>query len=102
MAAIFRTTVCGTYGGIQIYRDEGQTVLVDGEVFVRMQHGTIIPADAKWAPTQDAADRIALPELERWAAMLTLEITAIKSRPLPAAAAAHDTAAGRAHAGVAT
>lgn len=101
MATMYRTTVCGSYSSIDVHRDEAETVIVEGMLFVRLPYGTMLPCDARWAATQAEADQIALPELERWRAAISSEIDAIKNRPLPAAAATHDSAAGRAHAGVA-
>lgn len=101
MAKVFRTTVWQSSETVSIHRDTGETVVVEGDVFVRLPHGTMIPMDIRWQYDERSADLQALPDLERRAADVRRLIEAMR-RPLPAEAAAHGLAAGRAQAGVAT
>lgn len=103
MATVYRTTVWQSSENVSLHRDTGETVVVEGDIFVRLAHGTMVPMDLRWQYDARSADLQALPDLERRAAELKSAIDSItKNRPLPAAAAAHGQAAGRAHAEVAT
>jgi hypothetical protein len=100
MATVYQTAV--SVAADDYYRNTGETVAVDGVTYVRPRHGTyMVPMDEHWHPTQAAADECAAIELEKRIGQIREKVNELR-RPLPAAAAADHSAAGRAHAGVAT
>jgi hypothetical protein len=102
MAQVFRTTIHGYFNNISFFRQRGETLMVGEELFARAQHSQMLaPMDTRWSSTQDGADQAAIAELERVKSTIDALIETIR-RPLPAAAAADSSAAGRAQAAVAS
>lgn len=63
MATVYRVSVLDR-SKPDLWTDTGETVVVEGEQFVRMQHGTIIPRDDKWHYSLEEAKRSVIPELK--------------------------------------
>jgi hypothetical protein len=102
MAQVFRTTIHGYFNNIGFFRQRGETLMVGDELFARAEHSQMLnPMDSRWSSTQTEADQSAIAELEALKATIDGLIEAIR-RPLPAAAAADSSAAGRAKAVVAS
>lgn len=102
MAQVFRTTIHGYFSDIGCFRQRGETLMVGDELFARAEHSqTLAPMPGQWCYTQDEADQAAIAELERVKTKIDELIETIR-RPLPAAAAADSSAAGRAKAVVAS
>lgn len=83
-----------------IYRISGETVVVDGTTYVKRPYANDLESADRFHPTQDMADQVAATKIHQQIARLNDVLR--KLRPLPAAAAAHSSAAGRAQAVVAT
>lgn len=99
MAQVWKTHVNHQDGSI--YRFTGETISVDGMTYVKRKHLSELQPVEGWQPTEAAADGVAAVEVQKRIAMLTATVAELL-RPLPAAAAADSSAAGRAHAAVAT
>ena len=92
MAKVYRTSVF-QYGGREptIHRDTGETLLVEGEPFVRLAHSTLVPMGADWLHDQRAADCVAVNDLLVRRALIDAlidDLTAVPGRsgcPHPAA-----------------
>lgn len=84
----------------EIYRFSGETVVVGDLTYVKRTHLNDLELADRFSPTAKAADQAAAIKVEMQIASLQDVLT--KLRPLPAAAAAHSSAAGRAQAVVAT
>lgn len=98
MAQVWKTHVNLQDG--TIYRSTGETISVEGRTYVKRKYlEELHPVDG-WQPTEAAADGVAAVEVQKRIALLTATVSDLL-RPLPAAAAADSSAAGRAHAGVA-
>jgi len=96
MTTLYQTYV---FGDGKFHRFEAEAVHVDGVRYVR--HGDSLQRDTGWYQVRAEADQAAELELRARIDRL-LERIAQLNVPLPAqAAAAHDSAAGRAHAEVA-
>ena len=101
MAQVFRT-VANNFPLTEFFRQTGQTVLVGDEVFVRADFGSLLEVMAgSWFYTREEADEHAAKTLEERRRRIDLLISELR-RPLPAVAAASSSAAGRAHAEVAS
>jgi hypothetical protein len=101
MAQVFRT-VANNFPVTEFFRQTGQTVLVGDEVFVRADFGSLLEVMAgSWFYSREEADEDAAKTLEERRRRIDLLIAELR-RPLPAAAAADSSAAGRAQAAVAT
>lgn len=61
---MYRTHLSGSYPP-GLYHDRGQMILIEGESFVRMSHGTIVRLTDEWADTQAEAARRVLPEIAK-------------------------------------
>jgi hypothetical protein len=99
MATLYKTHV---FPNGEIYRFSGETVVVGDLTYVKRQHLTDLELADSFCPTADAADQAAAIKVEMQIA--NLHDVLRKLRPLPAGhqAAAHSSAAGGAHAVVAT
>lgn len=84
----------------EIYRFSGETIVVGDLTYVKRTHLNDLELADRFSPTAQAADQAAAIKVEMQIASLQDVLT--KLRPLPAAAAAHPSAAGRAQAVVAT
>lgn len=101
MAQVFRT-VASNFPVTEYFRQTGQTVLVGEEVFVKADYGFVLEVMAgEWFFTREEADEAAAKTLEERRRRIDLLIKELR-RPLPAVAAAESSAAGRAHAEVAS
>lgn len=49
----------------RLYHLQGQMILVGGDAFVRLSHGTIVPMTEDWCDTKAEADWRVLPELAK-------------------------------------
>lgn len=98
MASVYRTYV---FDDGRVFKARGTTVAVDDRTYVKREYLDELHPSEGWMPTQEAADRVAAMAIEKKIAALQTVVAEL-TRPLPAEAAAHVTAAGRAHAEVAT
>ena len=100
---VFRSRVNVDYDfNVTILRDYGESIIVDGERFVRMLGGSfMLGMTGEWHYSPREADLSALATLSRLRGRVD-DLVATIQRPLPAADAAQVPASGRAHAGVAT
>ena len=83
----------------EIYRFSGETVVVGDLTYVKRTHLNDLELADRFCSTAQAADEAAAIKIQQQIANLQGVLT--KLRPLPAAAAASSSAAGRAHAVVA-
>ena len=83
----------------EIYRFSGETIIVGDLTYVKRTHLNDLELADRFSPTAKAADQAAAIKVEMQIASLQDVLT--KLRPLPAAVAAHSSAAGRAQAVVA-
>lgn len=63
----------------RLHHLQGQMILVGGEPFVRLSHGTIIRMSDDWCDTKSEADRRVLPELAKRLDALVRLIDEIRS-----------------------
>lgn len=61
---MIRTHLSGSHPP-SLYHDRGHMIVIEGEPFVRMSHGTIVRLTDDWADSQAEADRRVLPELAK-------------------------------------
>jgi hypothetical protein len=97
MATLYQTHV---FPNGEIYRFSGETVVVGNLTYVKRTHLTDLELADRFCPTAEAADQAAAIKIQKQIA--NLQDVLAKLRPLPAAAAASSSAAGRAQAVVAT
>jgi hypothetical protein len=97
MATVYCTHV---FQDGEIYRTSGETVVVGSMTYVSRPNASDLESADRFHPTQAAADQVAAIKIHQQIAKLH-DVLA-KLRPLPAAAAASSSAAGRAQAAVAT
>lgn len=100
---VFRSRVNVDYDfNVTIVREQGDSIIVDGERFVRMLGGSfMLSMTGEWHYSPREADLSVLATLSRLRGRVD-DLVATIQRPLPAADAAQVPASGRAHAGVAT
>lgn len=96
MATVYCTHV---FPNGEIYRFSGETIVVGDLTYVKRKHLSDLELVDRYLPTSQAADDVAAIKIEMQIASLQDVLT--KLRPLPAAAAASSSAAGRAQAVVA-
>ena len=96
MATVYCTHV---FPNGEIYRFSGETIVVGDLTYVKRKHLSDLELGDRYLPTSQAADDVAAIKIEMQIASLQDVLT--KLRPLPAAAAASSSAAGRAQAVVA-
>lgn len=104
MATMYRTSpIVDTLDcSVRFWRDSAETLIVGGDVFLRMRSGTLVPQSGEWRYTQAEADAAAIPKLTAYAVSIQQAIDTLTKRPALAEADALVPSAGAAQAAVAT
>jgi len=97
MATVYCTHV---FPSGDVFRWQGETVVVGDLTYVKRQYLNDLELADRYSTTPEEADAVAAVKIEKQ--MAGLQDVLAKLRPLPAAAAADSSAAGRAQAAVAS
>lgn len=73
MATVYRYTILHREK-LKVYDDACETVLVEGQAYVRFTHGTMIPQDDSWHLSRDDAKNAVVARLRKDIADLNAQI----------------------------